>query len=103
MANEGPAETDLREDLANYVGVLSQSAAMTSRAEDRAVYMQHLAAAALMFFLLQKNVQRSALERWLDDERRSYGWRFLAGDEGKEAESAFQRFAAAVENTIPAS
>jgi hypothetical protein len=88
---------DLKDELARYIGVLSESAAHTTRAEDRTAYMQHLAAAALMFFLLQKSMQPPALEKWLADERHAFGWSFLAGLEGKETEAAFERFAVAVE------
>lgn len=91
---------DLRNDLADYVGVLSKSAAGTSRAEDRAAYMQHLAAAAMMFFLIQKNLPRTTLDKWLSDERRTYGMGFLANNEGRDAESAFQRFAATIESAV---
>jgi hypothetical protein len=89
--------SDLKTELAKYIGALAESAARTKRAEDRVVYMQHLAAAALMFLLLQNEMERVALEEWVSDEKRAYGWGYLAGNEGEEAESAFQRFAAAVE------
>jgi hypothetical protein len=59
--------------------------------------MQHLAAAALMFLLLQNEMEKVALDKWVSDEKRAYGWVYLAGNEGEKAESAFQRFAAAVE------
>ena len=88
---------DLRDDLARYIGVLSESAARTSRAEDRTLYMQHLAASALMFFLLQTKTPLSTLEKWVTDERHAYGWSYLDGNEGKETEAAFHRFAAAIE------
>jgi len=53
--------SDLKGELAKNIGALAESAAQTNRAEDRAVYMQHLAAAALMFLLLK--TKRKAL-RW---------------------------------------
>lgn len=92
--------TDLKAELAKYIGVLSEGAARTDRSEDRAVYMQHLAAAALMFFLLQNDVHKSALSNWVADERRAYGWGYLAGEVGRDAEAAFQRFAEVVENAV---
>lgn len=92
--------TDLKDELAEYIGVLSEGAARTSRSEDRAVYMQHLAAAAHMFFLLQKDVHQSALANWVADERRAYGWGYLAEEVGREAEAAFQRFAEVVEKAV---
>ena len=92
--------SDLREDLAEYVGVLSESAAATRQAEDRASYMQHLAAAALLFYLVQKGTPREALAKWLADERHSYGWGMLAGDAGRKAEAAFEHFAKALNTQI---
>ena len=87
----------LKDELAAYVDVLAKSLAGTHRAEDRNLYMQHLAASALMFRLLQTGAPSTELERWLDDERRVYGWSCRVGAEGRAADAAFERFAAAVE------
>lgn len=92
--------SDLRDELAKYVRVLSESAARTNKAEDRTVYMQHLAASALMFFLLQTKTPFPTLEKWIADERHAYGWGYLSGTEGEETEAAFNRFAAAVERVV---
>lgn len=94
----GNRMNDLRDELASYVGVLSESAGSTTRAEDRALYMQHLAASALVFFLLQNKTPEPTLKKWVEDERRAFGWSFLTGAEGKATEAAFQRFAADVES-----
>jgi hypothetical protein len=92
--------SDLKDELAEYIGLLSKGLATTSNPNDRGLYTQHLAAAAMMFFYLQTKMDRSLQHDWVNDERRNYGWSFLPGSEGNAAESAFSRFARAVENQV---
>jgi hypothetical protein len=76
--------SDLKAELAKYIGALAESAARTNRAEDRAVYLQHLAAAALMFFLLQNEMEKVALDKWVSDEKRAYGGDTLRATKAKK-------------------
>lgn len=84
-------------DLAKYVAVLSNSLASTHRAEDRSRYRDHLAASAGIFESLYRGDIVST-KQFIADERRSFGWDFLTGEEGAAAESAFSRFADMIEN-----
>ncbi len=67
------------------------------RAEDRRRYQQHLAAAVLIYAALEKHRSREKLKELVASERRSYGWDYLDGSEGKAAEAAFDEFAKFVE------
>lgn len=87
----------LRHALADYITSLEAGAAQTHRAEDRARYQQHLAAAALMFAAVEKHKSIEKLKELVASERRSYGWDFLEGSEGKYVEDAFNVFAKLVE------
>jgi hypothetical protein len=40
------------------------------------------------------------LRRLVDEERHSYGWGFLSGDEGNRAEAAFAAFAESVDRGL---
>jgi hypothetical protein len=83
--------------LVDYASVLSKSAEETTRAEDRSVYTQHLAAAAKMF--IAAHLGRAAdLKALVASERRSYGWGYLSGEPGSAAERAFDAFASAIES-----
>jgi hypothetical protein len=90
--------SDLRDGLADYIGLLSNGLATASNANDRGLYIEHLAQAAKMFFYLQKKMDRTVLSERLSHERRAYGWSFLPGNDGNAAESAFNRFAKAIED-----
>lgn len=83
--------------LAEYIAVLDDSAAKTLRAEERGRYQQHLALAALMYAALEKHRSVEKLKELVASERRSYGWDYLGGPEGKAAEAAFNVFAKLVE------
>ena len=88
----------LKGALANYIAVLESSAAKSHRAEDRGRYQQHLASAALMFVAVEKQRSLEKLKELVASERRSFGWGYLDGSEGKTAEAAFNDFAKLVEN-----
>ena len=80
---------ELKRALAEYIDVLDKSALRTHRAEDRSRYQQHLSSAALMFAALEKHRSIEKFKEVVASERRSYGWGYLDGPEGKSAESAF--------------
>jgi hypothetical protein len=84
--------------LAQYIEVLSRSAQATTRAEDRSTYTGHLAAAAKIFACLHSG-RLSEAKEIVSEQRRSYGWGFLSGDEGSAASTAFDRFATIVESS----
>ena len=86
----------LLDALARYVAVLSHSAHETHRAEDRAIYTQHLATAA-RFFLAVHSGRIDELKSLVASERRAYGWGYLSYAEGSAAEKAFDDFAKFVE------
>jgi hypothetical protein len=46
---------EIASNLANYIATLHESSINTTRAEDRSLYTQHLANAALLFAAFQKN------------------------------------------------
>ena len=84
-------QSDLLDDLAEYVSVLSASLEKTKHAQDRSAYQGHLAAAASIFQALrQSNFQRARQQ--VASEERNFGWSFLSGEEGSAAETAFVRF-----------
>ena len=91
MAMNQPAHPAIEREIARYIGVLADSMNRTSRAEDRGLYEKHLVAAAVFLaeFLESGSVARvlSALQA----EERSFGWSFLDGEPGREAEAAFGR------------
>ncbi len=84
--------------LAQYIGVLSRSAQMTTRAEDRSTYISHLAAAAEIFACIHSGRLPEA-KKLVSDQRHAYGWGYLSGDEGSAATAAFDRFATMVESS----
>ena len=91
-------QTDkLKSALADYIASLEASAAKIRRAEDRGRYEQHLASAAIMLAAIEKHRSIDKLKEVVVSERRSYGWDYLSGPEGKAAESAFDTFARLVE------
>jgi hypothetical protein len=88
--------------LAAYIKVLAESADATQYAEARPKYESHLAAAARMFAELHGN-RPDELRRLVNEERHSYGWAFLSGNEGARAEGAFTALAAAIDRVVPKS
>jgi len=87
---------EIQEALAKYVQALEKGSAATQNANDRPLFLGHLAAAAGMFADLHRG-DMTALARRVVEERRSFGWSFLAGDSGAAAEKAFDEFAKSVE------
>ena len=92
------AKKKIEDALAHYIGVLSDSLRQTSRANDRHVYMAHLAEAAIMFASVHRGEPLSMLKERVAAEVRSYGWGYLEGAEGDAAEGAFRELAALVES-----
>lgn len=88
----------LRHALANYIESLEAGSSRTHRAEERGLYQQHLAVAALMFVAIENQTSIAKVRELVASERRSYGWSFLEGPEGKAVETAFNEFAKLVEN-----
>jgi hypothetical protein len=91
--------TDLLDDLAEYINVLATSMEKTKYAQDRSVYLGHLAAAALIFKSLQSSNFRQARQQ-IADEQRNFGWSFLSGEEGSTAEATFARFKRSFDDKI---
>lgn len=87
----------LEEALATYVGALKNGADRTTMANDRPTYEQHLAATARMLAALHEDPSLVALREVVASERRAYGWGYLSGDAGAEAERAFDEFAKIVD------
>jgi len=85
------------EALTHYTSVLSRSAESTNYADDRPIYTKHLAEAA-RFFVLAHEGRIPELVALVHDERRSYGWGYLSGEVGAQAESAFNDFATFIES-----
>jgi len=83
--------TELLDDLAEYIGVLSASLEKTKHTQDRSAYERHLAAAASIFQSLRQSNFEQARQQ-VASEKRIFGWSFLPGEEGKAAEAAFVRF-----------
>ncbi len=88
----------LKSALADYIAILETSAQKTHRAEDRSKYQQHLSSAALMYAALEKHHSTEKLKELVASERRSFGWGYLEGPEGKATEAAFNVFAKLVES-----
>jgi hypothetical protein len=78
--------------LDTYIATLAESARLTAQAENRSRYRDHLACAAVVFHLLHVHDVAGA-KKLVMEERRSYGWDFLTGQEGAAAETAFSTFA----------
>ena len=89
---------DLQSAAADYIGVLEASRAHTSRSEDRSAYERHLAhAASIAAAAIRGDLAR--LRVLVAEERRDFGWGYLSEQVGREAESAFERFAERVEHS----
>jgi hypothetical protein len=92
--------TDVKEilnALTKYVTALEDSLGRTSYANDRHVYVAHLAEAAAMYALVYRGESLLMLKERVAAERHNYGWGYLQGDEGAATESAFHEFATFVE------
>ena len=87
----------LIDSLATYIEVLAHSAQMTNRAEDRASYARHLAAAATIFADLHSGRLSEASEI-VRSERHDFGWGYLSGPEGAAADAAFHTFATLIDS-----
>ena len=85
-------------ELAEYVGVLSNSLEGTKRAEDRSAYTSHLAEAAVIFRYLMQSDFSMARER-VKAEQQSYGRSFLDGETGQAAEAAFAKLLRSFEHS----
>jgi len=75
--------------LAQYVHILRESAAATSRAEDRATYQSRLAGAAEMFECVRVRKSREELGTLIKREQHAFGWGYLSQEPGARAEAAF--------------
>ncbi len=75
--------------VVSYIEVLTNCLDTTTFASDRAAYARHLAAAARLVALLAQDEHAADVERWLRDEERGFGWGYLSGEQGEQAESAF--------------
>lgn len=89
--------------LAEYVEILADSLDNTKYTNDRAVYEKHLAVAARMFLAIRRDNGTEELRELVEQERRSFGWSYLSGEEGVKAEKAFNSFAKLVEGSSGAS
>jgi hypothetical protein len=88
----------IEDALTEYVVILDDSLGRTSFANDRHIYVDHLAAAAIMYAILHRDEPLSRLKEKVAEERHNYGWGYLQGSEGEAAESAFHKFATLVES-----
>ena len=71
------------EKLSDYVLSLSSALEDTVNANERPQITKHLAAASLIFALLQKHQKVSAIERLVKDEIRSHGLSYISGSAGE--------------------
>jgi hypothetical protein len=90
---------DVMAALAEYVNTLETCLERTHQAEDRTMYLRHLAAAAQMFAAAQRSDVRK-LEALLSEEKRQFGWSFLTGDGGQQAEAAFVELERELRRTV---
>jgi len=74
------------------LAVLAHSADHTTRAEDRTIYTQHLAAAARMYLAIHSE-DTALFKEIVATEERAYGRGFLSGEEGAKCEAAFAALA----------
>ena len=88
----------IEDALTEYVSVLDDSLGHTSYANDRHIYVGHLAAAAIMYAMLHRGEPLSRLKEKVAEERHNYGWGYLQGSEGEGVEAAFDKFASFIES-----
>ena len=74
--------------MIDYISVLAQSRDASTFAGDRPAYDRHLAAAARLIVLLAQN-DPATIAGWLQVEQRDFGWGYLSGEPGEQAERAF--------------
>lgn len=84
--------------LARYVEVLAASLDSTGTAGDRALYKNHLAAAAHLVPVLAASDQ-IGISNWIASEEHAWGWSYLSGGEGEAAEQAFVELRAILERS----
>lgn len=82
--------------VVRYIEVLAASLDTTTFAADRAVYERHLAAAARLVALVVRSGDQREVDAWLRSEERGFGWGYLSGGQGEQAESAFVELSAAL-------
>ncbi len=75
---------EIIEKLTEYTLSLKNALANTNEANERSLLTNHLAAAAEMHALLNKQQNISAIEDIVKTEIRSHGWSFISGDAGTE-------------------
>lgn len=86
--------TDLVCACAKYILELDGFARRTNYASDRKHYAAHLEVAAVICAELYLHGTSTRVRDLIASERHSYGWGYLQGDYGENAEKAFHRFAA---------
>lgn len=91
MAMNQPALPGIEREIARYIRVLAESKDRTPRAEDRGLYEKHLAAAAVFLAEFLESGSVAGVLSALQAEERAFGWSFLDGESGREAEAAFGR------------
>ena len=75
---------EIIEKLTEYTLSLKNALANTNEANERPLLTNHLAAAAEMYALLDKEKNISAIEDIVKIEIRSHGWSYITGDAGAE-------------------
>lgn len=76
------------DQLADYIDSLCRALNETRRAEDRSLYVAHLAAAAMMFRAVHAS-DKDGLAEVLNQEEANFGRAFLSGSSGEMVEKAF--------------
>jgi len=89
---------EIKTEIAKYIIILRDCRNNCRRAEERQLYENHLAAAAIMFAETHLEFSVSQLKERVASEKRGYGWSYLSGKEGLAAEGAFHKLASFVEN-----
>jgi hypothetical protein len=77
--------------ITTYIQALAGAREATTRSEDRLAYTKHLAAAAEMAAALDSGDHQKLLAL-LSAEEHNFGWSYLSGAAGEQAERAFQEF-----------
>jgi hypothetical protein len=85
----GPVVNASLSAVVDYIRVLTRSLDTTTFPSDRTAYQRHLAAAARLVALLAQDDHAGDVEDWLRDEEHGFGWGYLSGEQGEQAESAF--------------
>ena len=82
--------------VVGYIEVLAASLDTTTVAGDRAAYERHLAAAARLVPLVAQGADQNDIDAWVQTEERGFGWGYLSGAQGEQAESALVQLKAAL-------